>query len=105
MTVDLTRRGGDAHTLARGARERGADLVVVMGGDGTVNEAAAALVDTPVALCPFPAGGTNVFARALGWPRDSHGASRALATRAARAAAADSGGADVEHRTPRASIA
>ena len=79
VSVDLTRRGGDARTLARDARERGAELVVVMGGDGTVNEAAGALVDTPVALCPFPAGGTNVFARALGWPRDSMAASRALA--------------------------
>ena len=64
----VTRRRGDGEELARAAREAGCETVVTLGGDGTVNEVALALEDSGVALCPMPLGGTNVFARALGWP-------------------------------------
>jgi diacylglycerol kinase family enzyme len=39
-----------------------------MGGDGTANEVAGAVADSGVAMTALPAGGTNIFARALGWP-------------------------------------
>lgn len=70
-----TARREHATDLAAEARDRGATVVVVAGGDGTVNEAARALAETDVALLPVAAGSTNVFSRALGW---AHPASHAI---------------------------
>ena len=80
----VTRGPGDAGRLAAQAAAEGARVVVTVGGDGTVGEAAGALAGGPVALLPLPGGNANVFARATGWPNDPH---RALAT-AGRALAA-----------------
>lgn len=66
--VEETEGSGHAADLARAAVRAGATLVLVVGGDGTVNEVAGALAGTDAALAPIPAGSTNVFARALGWP-------------------------------------
>jgi diacylglycerol kinase family enzyme len=79
-SVTETTRGGDGAHLARDAVADGAALVVAMGGDGTVNEVACTLAGTSTALAVLPAGSTNVFARALGWP---HAARLALADLAA----------------------
>jgi diacylglycerol kinase family enzyme len=57
---------GDATKLAREAAQLGVEVVVVLAGDGTLNEAACGLVDTTTALAPLPGGSTNVFARTLG---------------------------------------
>ncbi|MCO8127703.1 diacylglycerol kinase family lipid kinase [Acidimicrobiia bacterium EGI L10123] len=65
-----TSRRGHAARLARGAANDGVDVVVVMGGDGTLNEAANGLVGTDTALGVLPGGSTNVFARTLGLPND-----------------------------------
>jgi diacylglycerol kinase family enzyme len=65
-----TKRQGHATHLARGAAHEGFDLVVSMGGDGTVNEVVNGLAGTHVPLGLIPAGGTNVLARSLGIPKD-----------------------------------
>jgi diacylglycerol kinase family enzyme len=84
LTVEYTTRRGHAATLARAAAESGVDVVVTLGGDGTVNEAVNGLMTAPTALASLPGpraqrlpalavvpgGSTNVFARALGLPRD-----------------------------------
>lgn len=70
VTVAETSRRGHATRLARGAAADGADLVVVLGGDGTLNEAANGLAGTGTALAALPGGSTNVFARTLGLPDD-----------------------------------
>ncbi|MGH2711427.1 MAG: diacylglycerol/lipid kinase family protein [Actinomycetota bacterium] len=65
-----TKRQGHATHLAQGAAHEGVDLVVSMGGDGTVNEVVNGLAGTQVPLALIPAGGTNVLARSLGIPKD-----------------------------------
>ncbi len=68
VTVAETSRRGHAARLARGAANNGTDCVVVLGGDGTLNETANGLVGTDCAIAALPGGSTNVFARSLGLP-------------------------------------
>jgi diacylglycerol kinase family enzyme len=76
LTVAYTRRRGHAMELAREAATDDVDLVVTLGGDGTVNEAVNGLMaagdkaDDRPGLAVVPGGSTNVFARAVGMPRD-----------------------------------
>ena len=70
VVMEETNRRGHATRLARGAAAEGVDVVVCLGGDGTLNEAANGLAGTATALAPLPGGSTNVFARTLGLPND-----------------------------------
>jgi diacylglycerol kinase (ATP) len=56
----------DATGLARRAAETGSELVLVLGGDGTINEAAEGLIGTSVPLGVLPGGTANVLANELG---------------------------------------
>src|SRR6516165_9329979 len=60
-----TDAAGHATALAREAVALGADLVLVLGGDGTINEAANGLVSSGVPLGVLPAGTANVLAMEL----------------------------------------
>ncbi len=73
LDVVQTEARGHATSLARQAVVDGLDVVVALGGDGTVNEVVNGLLaDGPAsglpALAVVPGGSTNVFARALGLP-------------------------------------
>jgi diacylglycerol kinase family enzyme len=73
LDVVHTNARGHATQLARQAAVDGLDLVVALGGDGTVNEVVNGLLaEGPgpgvPALAVVPGGSTNVFARALGLP-------------------------------------
>ncbi len=75
LEVEETANRGHAAALACRAMRDGVDLVVALGGDGTVNEVVNGLLTDGVhehvpALGVVPAGSTNVFARALGLPND-----------------------------------
>lgn len=63
---------GDATEAAKSAMERGFDLIIAAGGDGTLNEVIAGV--SPFEKRPkiglIPMGTTNDFARALRIPRD-----------------------------------
>ena len=63
-----TTAAGDARTFAREAAAGGCALVVAWGGDGTVNEVAAAVMNTSATLAIVPAGSGNGLARDLGLP-------------------------------------
>ncbi|WP_301323752.1 diacylglycerol/lipid kinase family protein [Actinomadura rupiterrae] len=79
-TAETGYRGHATELAARAAAER-FDLVIALGGDGTVNEVINGLLadgpspDVP-ALAVLPFGSANVFARALGLPNDTVGATR-----------------------------
>lgn len=70
LTVLETTKSRHAIRLAHTASRNGADVVIPLGGDGTVNEVANGLLHTTTALAPLPGGSTNVFARAMGYPND-----------------------------------
>jgi len=72
--VHLTERGGHARALAAAAAAAGADLVIVWGGDGTVNEAGSALIGSRTALGLVPAGSGNGLAASLCVPREARAA-------------------------------
>jgi diacylglycerol kinase family enzyme len=78
VTVAETNRRGHATRLAQGAARDGFDVVVALGGDGTLNEAANGLAGTDTALAALPGGSTNVFARTIGLPNDPIEATGAL---------------------------
>lgn len=65
-----TRAPGHAVELSRAAAAGGYDVVVALGGDGTVNEAANGLLGSEIPLCALPGGSANVFAKLLGIPSD-----------------------------------
>ena len=71
VTLAETSRRGHATRLAQSAARDHYDMVVVLGGDGTLNEAANGLAGSDTALATLPGGSTNVFARILGLPDDS----------------------------------
>ena len=63
-------KGSAATKAAAKALDRGADVVLVCGGDGTVRAASQALVGTDAALAVFPTGTANLFASAMNFPDD-----------------------------------
>ncbi|MBI1757799.1 MAG: diacylglycerol kinase family lipid kinase [Actinobacteria bacterium] len=77
VKIDIVETGYRGHAAAlslRAARD-GVDLVVALGGDGTINEVVNGLLTDhphaePPALAIVPVGSTNVFSRALGQPQD-----------------------------------
>jgi diacylglycerol kinase (ATP) len=80
VEVMPTRYPGHATELARKAVDRGFDLVVAHGGDGTMNEVLQALVGTDATLCFWPGGTANVLAAEIGFPaKPEHVFTRILA--------------------------
>jgi len=74
----------DATRLTAEALAAGVDLVIVHGGDGTVNEAVQALVGTPTPLAVWPGGTSNVLARELELPGTLDLMARVIVTGAIR---------------------
>lgn len=66
VTVAATSRRGHATRLAQGAVADGYEVVVALGGDGTLNEVANGMAGSAVPLGVLPGGSTNVFARTIG---------------------------------------
>src|SRR4051794_32862560 len=76
--------GGDCAVRCRAIAERGDELLVVGGGDGTISAAASALVGTETLLGILPLGTLNHFARDLGIPTNVEDAVKLTASRPER---------------------
>ncbi len=83
----LTEKADEGVSAASSAALDGAELVVAVGGDGTVRGCAEGLAGTGVPLAIVPHGTANLLARTLGIPRH---------TRAALAVALDPSGGDAD---------
>ena len=68
--IHLTERAGHAREIAARSASANVDLVIVWGGDGTINEVGAALIGSTTTLGLVPAGSGNGLAAALGAPHD-----------------------------------
>jgi diacylglycerol kinase (ATP) len=77
-TVVSTERPRHATELARQAVDEGCTLVVAIGGDGTMNEVACALIDSPTCFGLIPCGSGNGLGRHLGIRRPGRGAFQTL---------------------------
>lgn len=69
-TIQFTERVHHAHELARNAVGQ-YNIVVAVGGDGTINEVGSAIVGTNTALGIIPCGSGNGLARFMGIPVDT----------------------------------
>jgi diacylglycerol kinase family enzyme len=66
VTAVRTRGPGTGDEAARECVRRGADLILVAGGDGTINEAANGVIPDSVPFGILPAGTANILAHELG---------------------------------------
>ena len=73
-----TEYAGHAYEIAKESKEQGIDIVVAVGGDGTVNEVGRALVHSNTALGIIPTGSGNGLARHLLIPMKIKGAIQVL---------------------------
>jgi diacylglycerol kinase (ATP) len=71
LTIENTRAPGEATELARQAVDGGSEVVLVAGGDGTINEVIQALANTETALGYLPTGTVNIWARELHIPLEA----------------------------------
>jgi YegS/Rv2252/BmrU family lipid kinase len=71
--------GGKCEVRCRAIAERGDPLVIVGGGDGTISNAASALIGSQTALGILPLGTLNHFARDLNLPTDIKEAAKVIA--------------------------
>ncbi len=71
VELKLTEGQGDAGRLTREAVEQRLDVVVAVGGDGTINEVIQELAGSETALGVLPGGTVNVWARETGIPLDN----------------------------------
>jgi lipid kinase YegS len=71
VNVRVTWSAGDGEALAAEAADRGTDVVVACGGDGTLNEVVNGLDGRDIPLGVIPLGTANDFARQTGIPEDA----------------------------------
>ena len=85
VEIRYTRERRDAIRLAREAADQNFDMVVAVGGDGTINEIGRSLVHSQVVLGIVPAGSGNGFARNFHIPLDQYKAIQLLRNPTVRA--------------------
>ncbi len=79
VTVRPTGRRGDAEQIAASADPNRYDVLVVAGGDGTINEAINGLCGSRLPLAIVPLGTANVLAAEIGLAEDARSIARTIA--------------------------
>lgn len=79
LTISFTEYAGHASELTRDAVDAGANAVLAVGGDGTINEVAKAMLHTDAVLGIVPKGSGNGLARELHIPMDARKALEVIA--------------------------
>ena len=74
VELRFTKYAGHAQKIATQCKDEGKDIVVAVGGDGTVNEVARSIIDSKTALGIVPCGSGNGLARHLMLPMSVKGA-------------------------------
>ena len=74
-----TAHAGSATEIARKAVRDGRQMVIVCGGDGTINEAVNGLAGSRVPMAVLPAGTANILAKEIGIPWNIPKAARLIA--------------------------
>ena len=77
-SIRKTEYAGHASEIAAQAAAEGTDIVVAIGGDGTINEIGRALIHTHTAMGIIPCGSGNGLARHLHIPMEPRGAIKVL---------------------------
>ena len=72
VKITTTEYAGHGTMLSKKAVQDGFDIIAVVGGDGSVNEVARALIHTDTAMAIIPSGSGNGLAHDLGIPTDKH---------------------------------
>jgi diacylglycerol kinase (ATP) len=78
LDIEFTKHQKHAMELAKDAKNK-YDMVIVAGGDGTVNEVINGIIDSKITLAIIPFGSTNVLALELGIPFNTKEASELIA--------------------------
>lgn len=78
LDIEFTKHPMHAMELAKGAKNK-YDIVIVAGGDGTVNEVINGIIESKIILAIIPFGSTNVLALELGIPFNAKEASELIA--------------------------
>jgi len=89
VDIETTRDGSQIPLLAQQAVQDHKDSIIIVGGDGSLNQALPSLVGTDTALGVLPAGTSNVWAQELGLPGLSWTRWKALEESAHRLAKGD----------------
>lgn len=90
LTVHVLEEGEHAADLVREAAGE-ADLIAVYGGDGSVTEAASALIGTDTPLAIIPGGTANVLSKELDIPQDTEEALKLICNGQAELKTIDTG--------------
>ncbi len=70
LNIQYSKKKGDIQKISKTAIDRGANIIIAVGGDGTVNEVSSVLIKSNVKMGVIPIGSGNGLALFLGIPRN-----------------------------------
>ena len=68
--IEYSKKKGDVQKISKQAIKRGANIIIAVGGDGTVNEVSSALIKSNIKMGVIPIGSGNGLALSLGIPKN-----------------------------------